>query len=117
MHRPVKLPALIVVLGCTALFAAPALARPTEPLPSSRSCTDMKGAYINGIRVRAVGCEEAKRVIVRYVRLLNEGLQHDWEITVQGFTCDLTGKDYYGDSHRCTAGGGRAIVFRRGTHA
>jgi hypothetical protein len=117
MHLPVKLLALIAMLVCTAVLAAPAAAKPTEPLPSSHSCKDMKWAYVNGIRVRAVGCRKAKRVIVRYVRLMNERLQHDWEITVQGFTCDLTGKDYYGDSHKCTASGGRAIVFRRGTHA
>jgi hypothetical protein len=117
MHPLPKLLALIAALACTAVLAAPAAAEPTEPLPNSRPCKDMDWAYINGIRVRGVGCKEAKRVIVRYVRLMNERLQHDWEITVKGFTCDLTGKDYYGDSHKCTGGAGRAIVFRRGTHA
>lgn len=116
MHPSARLIALIAVLACAAVLAPPAAAKPTDRLPHSHPCKDMKWAYINGIRVRDVGCEEAKRVIVRYVRLLNEGLQHDWEITVQGFTCDLTGKDYYGDSHKCTASGGRGIVFRRGTH-
>lgn len=117
MHPPAKLLALIAMLACVAAFAVPAAAKPTEPLPNSRPCKDMKWAYVNGIRVRGVGCKQAQRVIVRYTRLMNERLQHDWEITVLGFTCDLTGKDYYGDSHKCTAGGGRAIVFRRGTHA
>lgn len=117
MHLPAKLLALIAALACTAVFAAPATAEPTEPLPNSRPCKDMKWAYVNGIRVRGVGCKQANRVIVRYIRLMNKRLQHDWEITVLGFTCDLTGKDYYGDSHKCTASGGRAIVFRRGTHA
>jgi hypothetical protein len=117
MHLPAKLLALIAILACTALFAAPAGGEPTEPLPGSRPCQDMKWAYVNGIKVREVGCTKAKRVIVRYVRLMNERLQHDWRITVLGFTCDLTGKDYYGDSHRCAGDCGRAIVFRRGTHA
>jgi hypothetical protein len=117
MHLPAKVLALTAMLACTALFAAPAVAEPTAPLSESRPCQDMKWAYINGIKVRDVGCKKAKRVIVRYVRLMNDRLQHDWEITVLGFTCDLTGKDYYGDSHRCVASGGRALVFRRGTHA
>jgi hypothetical protein len=116
MHPSAKLLALIATLACAAVLAPPAAAKPTDRLPRSHACKEMKWAYINGIRVRGIGCEEAKRVIVRYVRLLNEGLQHDWEITVQGFTCDLTGKDYYGDSHKCMASGGRGIVFRRGTH-
>ncbi len=115
MHLPAKLLALIVVLACAAVLAAPAAAEPTAQLPNSRPCGDMKWAYVNGIKVRGVGCAKAKQVIVRYVRLMNERLQHDWEITVLGFTCDLTGKDYYGDSHRCAASGGRAFVFRRGT--
>ncbi|HEU4461396.1 MAG TPA: hypothetical protein VFR75_02270 [Solirubrobacterales bacterium] len=117
MHLPAKLLAPLAALACTAVLATPTAAEPTEQLPNSRPCKDMKWAYVNGIRVRGVGCPQAKRVIVRYTRLMNERLQHDWEITVLGFTCDLTGKDYYGDSHRCTAGGGRGIVFRRGTHA
>ena len=116
MHLATKLLTAIAVLACAAVLASPAAAEPTEKLPSSQPCKDMKWAYINGIRVRDVGCQKAKRVIVRYVRLMNKRLQHDWEITVMGFTCDLTGKDYYGDSHKCTASGGRAIVFRRGTH-
>jgi hypothetical protein len=116
MHLPAKLLALIAVLVCAAALSAPAAGKPTEKLPGSHPCKDMKWAYINGIRVRQVGCKQAKKVIVRYVRLMNERLQHDWEITVMGFTCDLTGKDYYGDSHKCTGDGGRAIVFRRGTH-
>jgi hypothetical protein len=115
MHLLAKLLALMAMLTCTALLAGPAAAEPTAPLPGSRSCQDMKWAYINGIKVRDVGCQKAKRVIVRYVRLMNKRLQHDWEITVLGFTCDLTGEDYFGDSHRCAASGGRAIVFRRGT--
>lgn len=116
MHLPTKLLALIATLVCLAALTAPALAKPTAKLPNSHACADMKWAYINGIRVRGVSCKKAKQVIVRYVRLMNERLQHDWEITVQGYTCDLTGKDYYGDSHKCTASGGRGIVFRRGTH-
>jgi hypothetical protein len=117
MRLRTELLALAAALACTAAPAAPAAAEPTEQLPNSHPCKDMRWAYINGIRVRGVGCRQAEKVIVRYVRLMNERLQHDWEITVLGFTCDLTGKDYYGDSHECTAGGGRAIVFRRGTHA
>lgn len=117
MHLTAKLLALLAALACTAVLAAPAAAEPTEKLPNSRPCKDMKWAYVNGIRVRGVSCPQAKRVIVRYVRKLNRGLQHGWEYTVLGFTCDLTGKDYYGDSHKCTGSGGRAFVFRRGTHA
>jgi hypothetical protein len=116
MHLPTKLLALIAALACMAALTAPASAKPTAKLANSHACKDMKWAYVSGIRVRGVGCPQAKRVIVRYVRLMNERLQHDWEITVLGFTCDLTGKDYYGDSHKCTASGGRGIVFRRGTH-
>jgi hypothetical protein len=117
MHLPAKLLALLAALASTAVLAAPTAAEPTEQLPNSRPCKEMKWAYVNGIRVRGVSCPQAKRVIVRYTRLMNERLQHDWEITVLGFTCDLTGKDYYGDSHKCTASGGRGIVYRRGTHA
>jgi hypothetical protein len=117
MHLPAKLLALIAALACAAALAAPAGAKPTAQLPNSHACKDMKWAYVNGIRVRGVSCEKANRVIVRYIRLLNKSLQHDWEITVLGFTCGLTGKDYYGDSHRCAGSGGSGIVFRRGTHA
>jgi hypothetical protein len=54
-------------------------------------------------------------VVKRYTRLMNKRLQHDWDLNILGYFCDLTGKDFYGDSHRCTASGGRVISFRRGT--
>ena len=108
-----SLAALVALLA--ALAAAPALSAPAQAA-GLQSCPDMKQMYTGDIRVRNVGCPKAKRVIIRYTRAIIENLQHDWSVTVLGFDCDLTRKDYYGDSHRCTASGGREIRFRRGTH-
>lgn len=108
-----SLAALFALL--VALTAAPALSAPAQKA-GFRSCPDMKQMYTGDIRVRNVACQKARRVIVRYTRAIIENLQHDWSVTVLGFNCDLTRKDYYGDSHRCTAGGDRVIRFRRGTH-
>jgi len=116
MHLSAKLLALVAVLACAAVLVAPAAANVPPLRGPSQSCKEMKWAYINRIKVQKVGCKEARGVIVRYTRLMNKRLQHDWEITIRGWTCDLTGRDYYGDSHRCRASGGRAISFRRGTH-
>ncbi|HEX5989219.1 MAG TPA: hypothetical protein VFY75_03270 [Solirubrobacterales bacterium] len=117
MRLSAKLLVLVAMLACTAFLAAPAGGEPTAKLPNSHPCKDITSWYVNGIRVRRVSCAKAEVVIKRYTRLMNEKLQHDWSLTILGFHCDLTGKDYYGDSHRCLAGGGRGIVFRRGTHA
>lgn len=105
--------ALLVLLAT--FIAAPAVAAPAQKV-GSQSCPAMKQMYTGDIRVRNVACPKAKRVIVRYTRAIIENLQHDWSVTVLGFECDLTRKDYYGDSHRCTASGEREIRFRRGTH-
>lgn len=117
MRLPAKLLTLVAMVACVASLAAVAGAKPTEKLPNSRPCQDIASWYVNGIRVREVTCPKAEVVIKRYIRLMNKRLQHDWDLNILGYRCDLTGKDYYGDSHRCTSGGGRAIVFRRGTHA
>jgi hypothetical protein len=110
------------ILGLAALFAlltvlaaAPAVSAPAQNA-GFKSCPDMKQRYTGEIRVRNVACSKAKRVIVRYTAAIIDDLQHDWSIAVLGFHCDLTRKDYYGDSHRCTASGNRVIRFRRGTH-
>ncbi|HMI82098.1 MAG TPA: hypothetical protein VK480_09955 [Solirubrobacterales bacterium] len=100
-----------LVAACAALSAAPAA--PAQQAGSK--CPDMTNRYVNHIRVKKVGCPQAKKVIVRYTEEIIDNLQHDWSLTVLGFHCDLTKKDYYGDSHRCTASGGREIRFRRGT--
>jgi hypothetical protein len=97
-----------------ALAATPALSAPAHKA-GFQSCPAMKQMYTGDIHVRNVACPKAKRVIVRYTRAIIENLQHDWSVTVLGFHCDLTRKDYYGDSHRCTSGD-RVIRFRRGTH-
>lgn len=111
--RTASFAALLVLLAtCT---AAPALSAPIQKT-GFRSCPAMKQMYTGDIRVRNVACPKAKQVIVRYTRAIIENLQHDWSVTVLDFHCDLTRKDYYGDSHRCTGGGDRAIRFRRGTH-
>jgi hypothetical protein len=109
-----SLAALVALLA--ALTAAPALSAPSQNA-GFRACPAMKQTYTGDIRVRNVACPKAKRVIVRYTRAIIENLQHDWSVTVLGFHCDLTRKDYYGDSHRCAAASGdRVIRFRRGTH-
>jgi hypothetical protein len=108
-----SLTALLVLFA--ALAAAPALSAP-PPESGFRSCPAMTQTYTGDIRVRNVACPKAKRVIVRYTRALVEDVEQDWSLTVLGFHCDLTRKDYYGDSHRCTASGERVIRFRRGTH-
>jgi hypothetical protein len=116
MHLLTKAPVLLGLIAvCAALLLAPAAAAPTSLGADFRGCSDISSWYVNEIRVKRVACPQAKRVIKRYTRLMNEKLQHDWSLTVLGFDCDLTGKDFYGDSHRCTAGGGRMISFRRGT--
>jgi hypothetical protein len=115
MLRP-KIASLAVLLVLLAgLTAAPAISAPAQKA-GSQSCPAMKQMYTGDIRVRNVACPKAKQVIVRYTRAITENLQHDWSVTVLGFHCDLTRKDYYGDSHRCTASGDREIRFRRGTH-
>lgn len=109
---------LITAMGAAALVAVCAVlsAAPAAPAKQAGSkCPDMPNRYVNKIRVQKVGCPEAKKVIVRYTEKIIDNLQHDWSVTVLGFNCDLTKKDYYGDSHRCTASGGREIRFRRGT--
>ena len=116
MHLTAKLSAIVALLACAALLAVPASASVAPLRGHTSPCKDMKWAYVNHIKVQKVGCKEARGVIVRYTRLMNKRLQHDWEITIRGWTCDLTGRDYYGDSHRCRASGGRAISYRRGTH-
>ena len=108
-----SLAALVALLAT--LAAAPALPAPAQKA-GFQSCPDMKQRYTGDIRVRNVACPKAKRVIVRYTEAIIDNLQHDWSVTVLGFHCDLTRKDYYGDSHRCTASGDRLIRFRRGTH-
>lgn len=110
--KMLSLAALVALLA--ALAAAPALSAPAQSA-GFESCPDMKQRYTGEIRVRNVACQKAKRVIVRYTAAIIKDLQHDWSITVLGFNCDLTRKDYYGDSHRCTSGD-RVIRFRRGTH-
>lgn len=110
-----KIFSLAALVGLLAVLAAPAASAPAQQT-GFKSCPAMKQMYTGGIRVRNVACPKAKQVIVRYTRAIVENLQHDWSVTVLGFHCDLTHKDYYGDSHRCTASGGRVIRFRRGTH-
>jgi hypothetical protein len=108
----VSLIAILVV----AAAASPASAA-SDPLRADfRSCGDIARMYTHDIKVQGVQCRKAKRVVIRYARETIENLQHDWSLTILGFKCDLTRKDYYGDSHRCTAGGGRVITWRRGTH-
>ncbi|HEV2727066.1 MAG TPA: hypothetical protein VGV34_02170 [Solirubrobacterales bacterium] len=103
-----KMLLVVLVAAFVALSASPAQAK-------LRPCPDNPEMYMNNIRVQKVSCEQAERVAVRYTRAIIENLQHDWSLTILGFRCDLTRKDYYGDSHRCTASGGRVILFRRGT--
>lgn len=116
MHLPAKLLALVAVLVCATALAGPAAANVPPLRGPTQHCKDIKWAYVNRIEVQGVGCKQAGQVIVRYTRLMNKRLQHDWEITIRGWTCDLTGRDFYGDSHRCRTSDGRAIGFRRGTH-
>ena len=105
---------LIALLAtCFLVNAAPA---PAAQQGGHRSCEDISQMFVNDISVRGVSCGQAERVIVRYTRAIIDNLQHDWSLTILGFNCDLTRKDYYGDSHRCKAGGDRVIRFRRGTH-
>lgn len=108
--KAICLVALVAI--CALVAAAPASVAKGGGF---RPCADMPERYVNGIKVQGVGCRKAKRVVVRYTHAIIENLQHDWSVTVLGFHCDLTRKDYYGDSHRCKAGG-RVILFRRGTH-
>lgn len=111
-----KAPASVaLIVACAVLFAAPASSQQPAQKAGFRPCPEMKERYVNGIRVREVSCPKAKQVIIRYTEEIIDNLQHDWSLTIMGFHCDLTRKDYYGDSHRC-AKGDRIIRFRRGTH-
>lgn len=107
--RSSKVVIVALVAVFVALSASPAQAK-------LRPCPDNPRMYMNDIRVQGVDCGQAQRVAIRYTRAIIENLQHDWSVTVLGFHCDLTRKDFYGDSHRCTASGGRLILFRRGTN-
>jgi hypothetical protein len=106
-----RLPLALLLIALVAVSAA----APSSAQAKLRPCPDIPRTYMNEIQVQKVGCEEAKRVMIRYTRAIIENLQHAWSLAVLGYRCDLTRKDYYGDSHRCTAGGGRVILFRRGT--
>lgn len=111
-----KVPALVALaVACAVAFVAPAASVPAAQSVAFRPCPDMKQRYTNEIQVKKVSCTKAKRVIVRYTDAIIDNLQHDWSLTILGYRCDLTRKDYYGDSHRCTKGD-RIIRFRRGTH-
>jgi hypothetical protein len=105
-----------ILVACVVVFAAPAASRQSAQKAGVQPCPDMKQMFVNRVEVRQVDCSQARRVIVRYTRAIIDNLQHDWSVTVLGFHCDLTKKDYYGDSHRCTKGA-QAIRFRRGTHS
>jgi hypothetical protein len=111
-----KVSGLIVLLvALAAVFAAPATSEQPAQKAGFRPCPDMKQRYTSEIKVRNLSCAKATRVTVRYTDAIIENLQHDWSVTVLGFHCDLTKKDYYGDSHRCSGDGGAVIRFRRGT--
>lgn len=105
---------IVLLMALAALCAASAMSKPAAPEASFHSCPDMKQRYTNNVHVKKVSCPEAKRAIVRYTEEIIENLQHDWSLTILGYRCDLTRKDYYGDSHRC-AKGDQVIRFRRGT--
>lgn len=106
--RSSKLGLLALVAIFAALSASPAQAK-------FHACPDNPRMHMNEIRAQGVDCDQAQRVALRYTQEIIKNLQHDWSLTVLGFRCDLTRKDYYGDSHRCAASGGRVILFRRGT--
>lgn len=109
-----RVPALAALLvACAVVIALPAASQSAQR-GGFRPCPDMEQRYTNDIRVKNVSCPKAKRVIVRYTEAIIDDLQHDWSPTILGYRCDLTRKDYYGDSHRCTKGD-QAIRFRRGT--
>jgi hypothetical protein len=115
MLRSKATASVALIVACAAPFAAPASAGQPAQKAGFRPCPEMKQRYVNDIHIRGVSCSKAERVIVRYTEAIIDNLQHDWSLTIMGFHCDLTKKDYYGDSHRCTEGN-RAIRFRRGTH-
>lgn len=110
-----KILSLAALVGLLAALVTPAVSASTQQT-GFKPCPAMKQMYTGGISVRNVACPKAKQVILRYTQAIIDNLQHDWSVTVLGFHCDLTRKDYYGDSHRCTASGDRVIRFRRGTH-
>jgi hypothetical protein len=114
MLRSKVLVVAVLLAACAVVCAVPASSQQPAQKAGFRSCPDMKQRYTNNIRVKNVSCPKAKRVIVRYTEKIIDNLQHDWSVTALGFDCDLTKKDYYGDSHRCTRGD-QVIRFRRGT--
>jgi hypothetical protein len=105
---------IVLLVALAAVCAASATSKQVAPEASFHSCPDMKQRYTNNIYVKNVSCPEAKRVIVRYTEKIIDNLQHDWSLPILGYHCDLTKKDYYGDSHRCTQAD-QVISFRRGT--
>jgi hypothetical protein len=108
--------------GAAAIVATLCLVVLTSSAPAQRAAGDGSTAcgaippmYTGGIRVKHVGCKEAKRVITTYTRRIVRNLQHDWSLEVHGLNCDLVTKYYYGDIHRCTGPGGREVRFWRGS--
>ena len=103
--------ALVALLCLCTAAPAPAAGRAGAV---ARSCGDIPSMYTWDVEAKRVGCGRAKAIARTYDRRVAADLEHKWNLTVEGFRCVIVKIVYYGDTHRCSAGGGRAVTFWRG---
>lgn len=113
-HLSLKLAGLAGLLClCAGLLAAPTAEAKGSGV---ENCGDIPSMYTWDVKAKKVPCASAKDVAKAYDRRVAADLEHKWNLNIGEFRCVIVKIVYYGDTHRCTAGGGREISFRRGSH-
>lgn len=79
-----------------------------------KNCGDIPSMYTWDVKVKKVACGKAKNVAKTYDRRVAANLEHKWNLNIGEFRCVIVKIVYYGDTHRCTASGGREFTFWRG---
>jgi hypothetical protein len=101
-----------VLCVCAAVIAAPGVAQSKGS--GLRDCGNMPTYYSWNVQAKRVACSKAKDIAKRYDKRVAIDLEHKWILNIKGFHCVLVKIFYNGDSHRCTAPGGKKITWWRG---
>lgn len=112
-HLFLKLGGLLAVLCLCAAFLAGAAAEAKQR--GTKNCGDIPSMYTWDVKTKKVPCAKAKDVAKAYDRRVAADLEHKWNLDIGEFRCVIVKIVYYGDTHRCSAGGGREFSFRRGS--